>query len=145
MEGKQVYPYTLKGISVNNLYTKSNEKIFLLFLPLIGVMKRGHQWNLLSVLPRGFCQFNGAGRGKACFLRGGAACFSAGRGKHPWWGRGAWVHYALTGCANYFELLWYHIIVIQSNCCDIFFPLSQRQKTIVAWFCSVRSSSNLFQ
>ena len=55
------------------------------------------------------------------------------------------VHYALTGCANYFELLWYHIIVIQSNCCDIFFPLSQRQKTIVAWFCSVRSSSNLFQ
>ena len=35
--------------------------------------------------PADFVNF--AGRGKACFLRGGAggaACFSAGRGVHPW-------------------------------------------------------------
>ena len=31
--------------------------------------------------PADFVNF--AGRGKACFLRGGAACFSAGRGVHP--------------------------------------------------------------
>ena len=78
---------------MNNLYTKSNENIFLLFLPLIGVMKRGHQWNLQAVLPRYAPRVlsisrGGAGRGKDCFLRGGAACFStgrggAGRGDHP--------------------------------------------------------------
>ena len=30
-----------------------------------------------SILPREFCQFHGA-------VRGGEACFSAGRGEHPW-------------------------------------------------------------
>ena len=30
--------------------------------------------------PVGFVNFHGAGRGKACFLRGGAAYFSTGRG-----------------------------------------------------------------
>ena len=48
-------------------------------------MKMGHQWNLQSVLPRCAPRVlsisrGGAGRGKDCFYRGGAACFSAGRG-----------------------------------------------------------------
>ena len=34
-------------------------------------MKRGHQWNPQSVLPRRICQFCWAVRDKACFLQGG--------------------------------------------------------------------------
>ena len=51
--------------------------------PLSGLYGKGYQWNLQSVLPRRFRQFCGAGRGKACFSLGRAACFSAGRGDHP--------------------------------------------------------------
>ena len=60
-----------------------------LYVIICGHNGKGYQWNLQSVLPRctlRVCEFHGAGRGKACFLRGGTACFSTGRYE---WGGGA--------------------------------------------------------
>ena len=48
---------------------------------------QGIQINFAPPRPTGFANFCGAGRGKTCFLRGGAgrgSPFSAGRGTHPW-------------------------------------------------------------
>ena len=42
-------------------------------------MKRGHQWNLQSVSPPGFCQFHGAGRGRLFFHGVGQASLASTR------------------------------------------------------------------
>ena len=63
--------YFCEGDS-RSLYSKLNEQICLLFLPLLGIIcgcnENVYQWNLQSVLPcctpRGFCQFHPAGRGE---------------------------------------------------------------------------------